>query len=59
MFVNSASALALPINSANALFVNISNNTKLSSIKDGATTGKHLVLGQSAYWLYSPIPRNI
>jgi hypothetical protein len=30
MFVNSASALALPINSANASFLNFPNNTKLS-----------------------------
>ena len=30
MFVNSASAFALPINSANASFFNFSNNTELS-----------------------------
>ena len=36
MFVNSASALALSINSANASFFNFPNNTKLSQIKDGA-----------------------
>jgi hypothetical protein len=49
MFVNFASVLDLPVNSANASLLDISTNTKVSSIKSDAAVEKHLVLGHRAY----------
>ena len=49
MFVNFASALDLPVNSANASLLDISTNTKVSSIKSDAEVEKHLALGHRAY----------
>ena len=48
MFVNFASALDLPVNSANASLLDTSLNTKVSSIQSDAAVEKHLVLGHRA-----------